>query len=439
MAKVKNIAKCSTGQIKQLGYESATFLIASQTEQRARYYGILQCHSTWACPKCTAQTMARRGTDIACAIDALSKQKIWAVMITFTIPHIKTMSCTDSFTILQNTWREFNRDQCTKTNTYKLKTNKVDRKNSVREYTVFKNPYSKFYNKLEVQHTIRAYEFTWGENSWHPHMHNLYFIPARNFKHILEYEKMLNDYWKKTLRNQALKYYKNKLKDDDKAKELTELIFPTKKLEKHNAITISKDKNGNPRKQESSQYVCGWSANAELTGGTKLKTAKDKHYTPFQMLEIAYNTKDKDERNKFLELFTEYAITTNKKRRIAYSKNLNQIIKYYKQAEHFTEILKKKFTDKAIATDWHVVYWFNQQQWCKILLTDKQTNANLQIKILQMATKPDAKKLINNLLLQYDIELTTREHPQTKFIEKSILNNINNIINRNVKETATCA
>ena len=64
--------------------------------------------------------MADKGTDIACAIDALAtwyKQR--AAMITFTLPHDKYMSCADSYEILMGTWRMFSRAGKTKSQTKK--------------------------------------------------------------------------------------------------------------------------------------------------------------------------------------------------------------------------------------------------------------------------------------------------------------------------------
>ena len=106
---IPNIRKCGTGIRKGQANEQSVFLIQSKKNSVTRFDGVLTCHSAWACPKCTAEVMAKKATDIACAIDLLKKQNQSATMITFTIPHAKMMTCKESFQVLLNTWRRFTR------------------------------------------------------------------------------------------------------------------------------------------------------------------------------------------------------------------------------------------------------------------------------------------------------------------------------------------
>ena len=115
--KLKGLRFCGHSVLPEY---NAVFVVTDG--EQTRYSTLIRCHSAWSCPYCSPRVMADKGTDIACAIDALSK---WynqrAAMITFTLPHDKYMSCEDSYQILMNTWRMFYRNKkASKTKTYTL-------------------------------------------------------------------------------------------------------------------------------------------------------------------------------------------------------------------------------------------------------------------------------------------------------------------------------
>lgn len=375
-----NLYKCGQGVLKMPGTMPAVFILKNQ-ENRTKTYGTLTCRSAWACPKCTANVMAKKATDIACLIDALIKQQQrYACMITFTMPHIKTMTCDETFTILRETWRAFTHFVKRRIKKYVLKNDLgerskkggalgVGKKGTTKEYKINRSPYASFREDLDIQHIVRVYEFTWGENSWHPHIHALFWVPKDKFNQITDYEETLNQFWWKCL---------EKIITKKSGEELAKRLC-SKGRKTHNSVTISKTPEGKPRIQKSSYYVAGWqgskwSADKELTRLDD-KTTKDGHYSPFKILEMAqeeFAKKNYEKYEEWANLFVEYALATVKHRRCNFSPNCGKIIREWKKTNTYLEIVKKKLTQR-IQENWKVVYWFHEEQWLKICFLEKMS------------------------------------------------------------------
>ena len=420
---LNNLRLCGS-RIIVTGSVPAVFLLSSG--ESAKLWGTASCRSPWACPHCTPRVMAQKGNDIACAIDAMAKwHKQYACMITFTLPHTKFMSCEDTLKILKLTWRHFIRagNKAFATSSYTLKLSVGEKntsggkacgmKGDVHIYKRSNGAYGEMRENLQIKHSVRVYEFTYGENGWHPHIHALFWIPKDKFDSVVDYEDRLVDLWWHCVKHEAKKYYEKK--GDTNAAACVDEFYPDwKKItaDGHKSVYISKNKAGKPVKEQSSYYVAGWSADRELTGAN-VKTAREGHLTPFEILEksyAAYLLDDTVEAKKWSDLFLEYARTTFGSRRVEYSKSgLTDIIRKYKKSEEYTIKLKKKCTDKA--KDWHVVCWFSKQQWSEIFLINQYEDGNLVKKLLESAIKENAREEIALFLEEYDIRLIEYEHP----------------------------
>lgn len=431
---------------------NAVFVITNGEE--SRYSTLIRCHSTWACPYCMPRVMAKKGADIACAIDALAtwyKQK--AAMITFTLPHDKHMSCEDAYEILMLTWRMFNRNGRTVKHKrqYELKSD-VDRVNKMADeekykYHHYKNktdqravgkqgekktyecgysPWADFRVSLKMDYWVRVYEFTYGDNGWHPHIHMLAWVPQENLQKTVEFEDAILDSWWHCAKYQALKYYKQKYPDQiELYTERVEKVYADyKKISKdgHRSVYISKDKHGKVIAQQSSHYVTGWSGNMELTGGSNMKHAQDGHLTPYQMLEMSCANAVEAER--LMPLFIEYAQVTRGHRRVELSKHppLNKIIEKWKMSEEYVQMIKKKCTE-TVGVPWRVVAWFNKEQWYDICEWDTTTDEDIRTTILQLARAPDPWQAIADYVDRFDIILNMHEHPKQKVFESHIYEN----------------
>ena len=371
--------------------------------KESKLWGTLTCRSAWACPYCSARVMADKGTKIACAIDALST---WyqqsAMMLTFTLPHTKDMSAKETFSLLKATWRLFSKI---------CKQKSVSRINKAGE-KVFRgnNIWGKFREDLEIEHWVKVYEFTWGENSWHPHIHALFWTPNDLLQKAKYYEADLNEFWWHCAKHEAKKYYAKKYASVDKANQIINSLFADYK-KAHPCITISKDKKGNVKKQKSAHYISGWGGDSELTGSERPKYAKEGHYTPHAILEQAYSLRDKPEEAKpWIDLYIEYCMATFRVRRVEFSKrskeSLNEIIERWKKSEGFMTIYKKKCME---AGKWKTVVWFTENQWSDILYKEHETGDFIVSMILQLASsrrfsiESRTFKILDFLLSNYDI------------------------------------
>ena len=436
-------------QALTLPYEyHAVYVVKNEIQDKTKFTNIVTCHSPWCCPRCSAIVLAKKGADIGAAIDALSTwYQLYPLMITFTIPHTKLMTCAETYTILQNTWRRMMKDggqihkrkytlRATKNETEnksyrtgnELKTcttsgskNKYDQravgtKGDIREYIVQCEPFAQFRAELEIKYSVRVYEFTWGENSWHPHIHALFWTHKKNFKKIAAYEEKLVDQWWKYAKKETLKLWNKK--HPDKKTENTqlanELYCDWRKYPKgtHRSLYISKTDSGEIRKISSSHYLAGWGGDSELTGSCCIKEAKNGHYTPFQLLELAY--KDASKRDFYMKLFLEYAIATRGHRRIEFSKNnpidgILTIIKKWRQSEPYLQKIKKKYMDKAQG-NWQLVVWFTVPQWKQICYLDNYTDEEIRATILELARAPDGKELIEHYLQCLEIDISQNSY-----------------------------
>ena len=342
----------------------------------AQFFGTATCKSPWCCPNCTARQMAKYATDIAVAIDALKKQNQFAAMITFTIPHTSDFSCLESTEILYNTWKAFT-----------VHGNKVlaSAKNDV---------FSNFAAAFNHKHRIRVAEYTYGNHGWHPHFHTLFWFPAEKFQDILQWEERLKARWyeiaKRETVKQLMKRYPSKYFSKDELKDLKKKtqkrieIMYSKLDENSHGVFISK-KDDKVIRQESSNYICGWGANREITGNYQEKATAEGHFTWQQILKLAVDydeahPKEKQE-NKWWTLYFEYALATRKFRhaRINFSvhSGLKQIIADYKKTEAYKTFLKKNSTNMVQKNGcWKILCWFTPSQWLEIC------SQNLQEQIL---------------------------------------------------------
>lgn len=369
-------------------------IIVITNGERGRILGTMHCNNPWFCPHCSTVQMSKHAARIATAIDALKRQGQFAIMLTLTIPHNKGLSCDEVTQILFNTWHEFiNRGNHAKKTRHKQN----------RTYTT-KNPFTQFCTQLNCKHRVRVIEYTWGNNGWHPHMHCLFWMPKKYLQMSLAWEYDLRNYWLELAEKHTMKTLcKRENADKPKISRTVQNYFKKYNAHFHNervSVHIS-DNNGVVIAQDSSQYICGWGADKELTGNVRKQASHEGHMTPHQILMKAYESTD-EEREKWLDLYMEYALATKRRamRRVQFSRTgIIQIIAQYRQTETYIETLKKKFMEKE---RWRAVIWFDSRQWSEIL-TSK--NKYLVADIIERAHLPDAREQIIALLLQYDIDV----------------------------------
>ena len=476
--RLKNLRMCGSKVAHVKGGEPAVFLLANGTQ--SRFFANTTCHSPWACPACAAVRMANACENIGAAIDALRTQHDqMAFMVTFTLPHIISMSCADIFQLLLNSWRTLSRTGKVgkrTSNTHVIISDKADRgiknrhgevithkKGEVVRYLKDVGTFANMRETCQINHTVKVYEFTYGDaNGWHPHIHALFWVPRKLWNKIADFERPLLDQWWSIAKKQYIKLYDKREPDlhANHVADAEELFADWRKfpVTGHRSVFFSKADDGSIRKVTSAFYITdtddqdaitrslddnaktgaeesgyaassapalkskNWTADMELTQSHRGKIAKPGHYTPQQLIKLAfdfrYSHPAKSER--LMGLYCEYAMATFKHRRVELSKTgLNKIISAWKKTQTYINRLKKKLTQHHQIQPWHVVAWFNEQQWLRISFLEMSTHESLKAYLLYAANLPDARQLIAETLEQYDIKLIERKHDLEECVLKA--------------------
>lgn len=115
------------------------------------YAGLSVCGSVWTCPVCSAKIQERRRVEIATAVDRAYLDNMKAVMVTLTFPHQ-----------LHQPLKEL-----------------LDKQKDALTRLRAGNPWSKFKSRVGYHGMIRSLELTYGDNGWHPHTHELWFVDKK--------------------------------------------------------------------------------------------------------------------------------------------------------------------------------------------------------------------------------------------------------------------
>ena len=142
--------------------------------------------------------------------------------------------------------------------------------------------------------------------------------------------------------------------------------------------------------------------------------------SPQQILQKAEDTSG-EEREKWLDLYMEYARATrnSKRRRISFGQSgIKAMIAKWKLTNAYKEVVAKKNSDLVQngVGFWKVVCWFTESQWLQICWLDR--TIPIKQAILEAALCEDAREIIKNTLEQYDIYLTDDNNELGRFVWK---------------------
>lgn len=359
---LKTFLNCGTR-----GHEHGVAILSNSSY--ARLSGARMCHNAWACPVCSAVVMSKWATKIAAAIDALKKD-FAAVMFTFTIFHSKNDSCKQAFDVLFETWKRWQRS-CTSGSAL-----------------------SKFLSDFGIKHWVRCAEVTYSANGWHPHLHVLYFVDKSKLHQFdLPKEMALRNFWN-LCQEQAMKQVYGYTKYN--------ALYESQRLHEENVgLYVSRNEKGQPIIQQSSDYICGWGADKELTGNYLKEATCKSSRTPYQLINAAF-----DGDQMAIQLYLEFAryVVQHKRRRVDISRNgLRQIISLHMNTEGYKEVIKKKRKKlQEGAADWVTVIWFSKNDWYKICNNDLP----LIFMMLCFAKYENGFDLIAELLAVNHVEVT---------------------------------
>ena len=350
---LKSVQLCNVNAIRQPGATSGIHLMRSKAAHSAKIVGQNTCKSPWICPCCTARQMSEYAKKIAATIDAMKQKGYIGFMMTFTVAHLKFQSCREVTDILYNTWK-----YCF------CNLKKTKRTHGSREF-------QNFYDTFKIKHRVRVCEYTWGKrNGWHPHFHCIFWVEKKYADQILEWEERLNAYWDKYAQIYTQKYWeKNNLYAEDREKKLSaiQLCYNYQADQKLQGVHISRTKEGKLLQAESSEYICGWGSDRELTGNVRKEASHSNHYTPYQILELA-SKGDTEMEN----LYIEFMLQVTRKpvhHRVDFSQSgLHKIRIDYMNTAGYQSVLASK---KKPPTDWETIGFFLPEQWLQICHLDQ--------------------------------------------------------------------
>lgn len=385
---LKNLSLCNKRLIPQVGVKETAFLLRNENGE-SKFFGQMTCKNTWACPHCAAIQMKKYATKIAASIDALNKRGQKAIMITFTVPHLQFQSCREVTDILYQTWKE----------SFQNATNTKRKRHF--------GAINQFHRANGIKYRIRAAEYTYGANGWHPHFHCLFFVDNDKFDSLLDWEEQIQSRWIKIFEKVATEYItKNKLHQNIGTPEA--IVNRFLKFADSQAVKISRDKDGKPLETTSSAYIAGWTTDKEMTGNVQKKASHNSHYTPFQMLEMAMNGDA-----KMKELYLEFCLQVTRKpvhHRVDFSVGLSKIATEQIQVEGYQSVLKKK----SNRGKWEVFCWFTKEEWQRLCYDDSPVLSNMAF-----LASINRKDLLQEYLREvFNFELHDKKQKIVKHIEK---------------------
>lgn len=123
-------------------------VLKSKEHDKAFFSGLVTCGSVWSCPVCSVKIQERRRLEIAKAIEWAYANGLQPVMVTLTFPH--------------NSWD----------NVRNLLDGQKDALTRLRKGAAW----DRFKEYSGYEGLIRALELTHGQNGWHPHTHEVWFV-----------------------------------------------------------------------------------------------------------------------------------------------------------------------------------------------------------------------------------------------------------------------
>lgn len=350
---LKSIKHCCSRFIPVKNLRSGVVLLSNG--KTSTLSGIATCDNLFCCPHCQGRLMLKHNDRIKVALDEMHKLGYRAIMVTFTFPHLRFLSCRDGVKILAQMKKNFLKKQ---------------------KGTTPQN----FLEHFGIKHYIWCAEFTHSKkNGWHPHYHTIFWVKADKFSELGDWELKLKASWLKSAKKYILQ-----LKPEWKI--TIEKLF---ELGNHDrgGVYFSKDNYGNVREVTSSNYCLGWTTSKELTQ-LEQKTAAKGHYTTRQLLERGF-AGHKESMNLYIEFCLAVKGVKPSIKRVHYSFGLVKLIRNWQQQRKFLDISIKKKEQP----NFQAVLWFTQEQWKYIYYeTPMYTISN----ILYLARLPDL-----NILFEY--------------------------------------
>lgn len=396
---LRNVAKCGKKILHPgVGSVDAVYFLRREDGQ-ASAFGHAHCRNPFVCPVCSAKIMEETRSKIASAIDMQNANGQFGFMATFTIPHLRFMSCRETTDILYETWKYFR-----------------SRIKSSHKNSTWAHPFKTFCDETGMQSWVRVCEYTYGDkNGWHPHFHCIFWVPNDKADIVLDYEKELCEFWIEQARRVTLKYWKaNNLHSGEDLSKLLNNVFKRADWWGQ-AIKFSRDNNGKLLRAVSANYLAGWTSDKEATGNVRKQASHPNHYTPYQILEMAETDP------KWAHKYIEFAMAVTTKpvhHRMNFSKDgiYKRMLDWQAEHGYITVSEQKKST-------WQCVGYIDEESWFKVCLANRRVPAIANIMYLVGTGDIDAiVKYVQSLKATFRIRGDDKRYDKIARVVEEIYN-----------------
>lgn len=275
--------------------------------RKAFYGGLMVCGSVWICPVCASKISERRKTELKQASEAHRNAGGSLTMLTLTFSHTKTDKLSELLYRLGKAMLKFRSGK---------------RYNNLRD-------------RLALIGSIRAFEVTYGENGWHPHIHLLNFHSNEiDPWEMEELEDNFYNLWSSAcVKNglEASREYGVKLEDATEADQY---------IGKWGDLVQKK-----------------WGIDSEMTKAN-IKKGRENSLTPFDFLRIVVEDGDISYRSQFAE----YAKAMKGRTQLYWSRGLKKQFLIEEKTDEQIAELKEEPADLLGGLSW--------QDWKYIIVND---------------------------------------------------------------------
>lgn len=266
--------------------------------QKAFYGGLMVCGSVWVCPICASKISERRRNELKHAYESHLASGGHMTMLTLTFSHSRSDKLIDLITMFSKALKKFQSGRA----------------------------YAQLRSELNYVGTIRAFEITYGDNGWHPHVHLLILHDSKiDGWERDDFETRYYNLWSIACRSVGLETSRaHGLKLDDAA-------------EAGNYIT----KWGDVKKS--------WGTDSEMTKAN-IKKGREGSLTPFDFLRVAVEDGDLT----YEPQYREYARTTKelRLRQLYWSSGLKKKFEIEDKTDEQVAEAKEEPADRLAGLDW---------------------------------------------------------------------------------------
>ncbi|MCP4763462.1 MAG: hypothetical protein GY870_16940 [archaeon] len=273
-------------------------LMKNPSKKTANYGNLQICGSVWACPVCATKITEERRRELEEACEIWVKKNINnnnMLMVTFTLPHNAGQKLSEVRSAFMDARRAMKGQK-------KLKR------------TPDFIPYRSLIEDFGIFGTVTGLEVTYGQNGWHVHSHDLFFI-TKNLcpEEIQDLKYKLGAAWLR-----ALKKIKYNIKDEsaimNHAVKVDQAKTPADYISKFGQIVYDEKKDS---------LSSSWGATHELTK-SHVKKGKKGGLTPWDFLRLIKDSDSPKFKKFYSRLFREYTREFHGRRQLFFSKGFKK-------------------------------------------------------------------------------------------------------------------